>query len=42
MSGYNLPGTGTFMILMAVAGVIGWGLIESLLWMLSFIHVSFG
>lgn len=42
MSGYNLPGTGTFIFCMGVAAVIGWGLIEFLLWMLSFIHVSVG
>ncbi len=38
----NLPGAGSFLILGLICAVAGWGVIEFLLWLLSFVHVSFG
>jgi hypothetical protein len=42
MSGYNLPGTGFFMAFMALSVVIGWAIIEFVLWVFSFITVTVG
>lgn len=38
----NLPGSGAFLILGLICAVVGWGVIEFLLWLMSFVHVSFG
>lgn len=38
----DLPGTGTFLFLAVVCGVVGWGIIELILFVLSFVHISFG
>ncbi len=38
--GLNLPGTGTFIFLGCICAVVGWGMIEFILWMFSFIHIS--
>jgi hypothetical protein len=34
--------TGCFVILALLLMVIGWGVIEGLGWLLSFVHISFG
>ncbi|OAT16809.1 hypothetical protein M977_04428 [Buttiauxella gaviniae ATCC 51604] len=39
---YDLPGTGTFLVLAVICGVVGWGVIEFILWLFSFVHISFG
>ena len=39
---YNLPGVGTFAVLGVICAVFGWGVIEFILWLFSFIHVSVG
>jgi hypothetical protein len=39
---YNLPGVGTFAVLGALCAVAGWGFIEFVLWLFSFVHVSVG
>lgn len=39
---YNLPGVGTFAVLGLLCAVIGWGVIEFILWLFSFIHISVG
>ena len=38
----NLLGSGAFRILGLICAVVGWGVIEFLLWLLSFVHISFG
>ncbi|SUP83758.1 hypothetical protein ACILPN_17680 [Yersinia wautersii] len=38
--GLDLPGTGTFIFLCCICAVVGWGVIEFILWLFSFIHVS--
>lgn len=42
--GYFAPvvTTGALLFLAAVIGVAGWGVIEFILWIFSFVHVSFG
>lgn len=42
MSGYNLPGMGTFLACMGIAAVLGWGVIEFVLYLFSFVHLSLG
>ncbi|MHA3203263.1 hypothetical protein [Yersinia pseudotuberculosis] len=37
---YDLPGTGTFIVLGFICAVAGWGVIEFILWLFSFIHIS--
>lgn len=31
-----------FIVLGLICGVVGWGVIEFILWIFSFIHISFG
>lgn len=31
-----------FLILGIICGVVGWGVIEFILWLFSFVHISFG
>lgn len=31
-----------FVLLGAICGVVGWGVIEFILWIFSFVHISFG
>lgn len=31
-----------FIVLGLICGVVGWGVIEFILWVFSFIHISFG
>lgn len=38
----NLPGTGFFVVFGVICAVIGWAVIESILWLLSFIHITIG
>ncbi|AJI81260.1 putative membrane protein [Yersinia enterocolitica] len=38
--GLNLPGTGTFIFLGCICAAVGWGVIEFILWLFSFIHIS--
>ncbi|WP_301337224.1 hypothetical protein [Yersinia pseudotuberculosis] len=38
--GLDLPGTGTFIFLGFICAVVGWGVIEFILWLFSFIHIS--
>ncbi|UVX30743.1 hypothetical protein S10a_00030 [Klebsiella phage VLCpiS10a] len=38
----NESWTSLFVILAIICGVVGWGVIEFLLWLFSFVHVSFG
>lgn len=38
----NLPWTGLFVIFGLVCAVVGWGVIELILWFFSFVHISFG
>lgn len=38
--GLDLPGTGTFIVLGCICAVVGWGVIEFILWLFSFIHIS--
>lgn len=39
---YNLPGAGAFIVLGCISAVVGWGVIELILWLLSFIHITIG
>lgn len=34
--------TGQFIFLIIIAMIVGWGVIETLRWLFSFIHISFG
>lgn len=34
--------TGTLIILAIIIGILGWGIIETLRWAFSFVHISFG
>lgn len=34
--------TPAFVILGIICGIVGWGVIEVILWVFSFIHISFG
>lgn len=36
----NLPGAGFFLFLGVICAIIGWAVIESILWLLSFIHIT--
>lgn len=38
----NLPGTGFFVVFGVICAVICWAVIESILWLLSFIHITIG
>lgn len=38
----NLPSTGFFVVFGVICAVIGWAVIESILWLLSFIHITIG
>ena len=31
-----------FLVLGIICAVVGWGVIEFILWLLSFVHISFG
>lgn len=31
-----------FLVLGIICGVVGWGVIELIIWLFSFVHVSFG
>lgn len=39
---YDLLGTGTFIVFGCICAVVGWGVIEFILWLISFIHISIG
>jgi hypothetical protein len=34
--------TGGFIVAALICGVVGWGVIETLRWLFSFIHISIG
>jgi len=42
--GYYAPTftTGSLLLLSVIIGTVGWGVIEFILWVFSFIHISFG
>ncbi len=37
---YDLPGTGTFIAFGCICAVVGRGVIEFILWLFSFVHIS--
>lgn len=39
----NLDGIGGAIVIFGIiCAVVGWGVIESILWLFSFVHISFG
>lgn len=40
--GYLGDWEGVFIFLGVVCGLVGWAMIELLLWLFSFVHISFG